>query len=294
MRPIMKFSHLFRFFIKVCSGYGLGKNAFIASMYLRMAKRALPDFVMFKGNKIFLESEDSISFASFGFKSEEYELEIFESEIGSSSVVLDIGASIGLYTLVAARHANEVYSFEPDPINFSNLKRNVEGNLYENVVAINKAVSDKTGESNFLSSSNKSSRSGYYLASNSDNLHNENGIVVEVVALDDFLRDKANEIDVIKMDIEGAELQAMMGMRKLIGSKKELRLFMEFNPYALSRRGADIHSLLDLLSDLDFYLFYIDETNKVKKPVSRERLLSYAENRREGRYINLLCIRKTM
>jgi FkbM family methyltransferase len=288
----MIISYLFRFLTRVLAGNGLGRNAFIANTYIRMAKKALPDFILFKENKIFLESENSLNLASFGFKSEEYELLLFESEVSASSVVLDIGASIGLYTLIAAKYANKVYSFEPDPVTFLNLKKNVEGNYYENVVLVNKAVSDRNGESKFFSSSNKSTRDSNHLVSDYDN-ENEKFIMVELVALDDFFNDKTKRIDVIKMDIEGTEFEAIRGMKKLVVANKKLKLFLEFNPYALSRQGVDISSLLDLLSDLNFCLYYIDELNKIKKPVDKDWLLSFAQNKREGHYINLLGIRNT-
>jgi FkbM family methyltransferase len=283
-------SSLFRFVTRVLAGYGLGKNPFIAFIYIQIAKKALPKFIIFRGNKIFLESENAINFASLGYKREEYELQLFESEMDRSSTVLDIGASIGLYTLIAAKFADKVYSFEPDPVTFLNLKKNIEGNLYQNVTLVNKAVSNNNGKSKFFSPSNKTSRDGNYLVSNYENVA-EKCIIVDQVALDDFFKDKINKIDVIKMDIEGTEFEALKGMKKLFIDNKELKMFFEFSPYALTRQGVDISLFLDLLSDLNFCLYYIDEFNKRKTPVSREWLLSFAENKKRGRYINLLGIR---
>jgi FkbM family methyltransferase len=289
----MIINRLFRFFVKRLAGYGLGKFSLIANIYFRVAKKAMPKYILFKDNKIFLESENSIYFATVGYGSEEYELSLFESEILASSVVLDIGASIGLYTLTAAKYAYKVYSFEPDPLTFANLKKNVEGNFYRNIITINKAVSDRNGESQFFSSSTKKSRASNYLIKDNDNTHDES-IKVELVALDNFFKDKNEKIDIIKMDIEGAEFEAVRGMRNLIRANKDLKLFLEFNPHALIRQGTDLSSFLDYLYNLEFSFHHIDEYNRTKKAVSKEWLLSFAKNKKEGHLINLLAIRNTI
>jgi FkbM family methyltransferase len=283
----MVLSSFFRIATKILSGYGLGRNKLFARLYFGLGKRLLPEFIMFNGNKIFLDSENSINLAACGYKSEDYALSLFEAEIETGSVVLDIGANIGLYTLAAAKYAGKVYSFEPDPITFPNLKKNVEGNFYENVVIINKAVSDRRGRMQFSSSSGKSSRGGNHLVSNLDDTNAE-FVLVDTIALDDFFKDTTLKIDVIKMDIEGAEFQALRGMKNLILATKHMKLFMEFNPHALNRQAVNIPSFLDYLDSLKFALYYIDERNKIKKPVAKEWLLDYSENKDYGHYINLL------
>jgi FkbM family methyltransferase len=284
-------SRLFKNISKLLSGYGLGRNRVIASIYFNVAKKLLPEYILFRGNKIHLDSENSIQLAIFGYHTEEYELSVFESQIKSNSVVLDIGANIGIYTLVAARHAQKVYSFEPDPANFLNLSKNIESNHYEDVVVkFNKAVSDKTGQAKFSSSSKKTARGGFHLISKEESL-NQECLIVETVALDDFFSDRPNKVDIIKMDIEGSEFEALKGMKNLINANKKVRLFLEFNPYALNRAGAGIVSLLDYLFSLGFELHRLDEIDKSNKPVNKEWLVEFAKNKDKGRYINLLGVK---
>jgi tRNA G37 N-methylase Trm5 len=68
------------------------------------------------------------------------------SHIRSSDIVVDAGANIGIFTLLAARKAKLVIAVEPDPENFEYLKRNVRLNRAENVVLVNKALSNYVGE----------------------------------------------------------------------------------------------------------------------------------------------------
>ncbi len=62
-------------------------------------------------------------------------------------VVLDLGANIGYFTLLFARQVGDsghVYAFEPGPLSFLLLKKNIAANAYRNITPINKAVSDKS------------------------------------------------------------------------------------------------------------------------------------------------------
>ena len=124
-------SRLFKTMSRLLSGHQLGSNRVVAKLYINTAKALLPDHIVYRGSKILLDAPNSLGLSVYGRYSEEFELSIFEAEICDRSVVLDIGANIGLYTLVAARHAYRVYSFEPDLVSFTNLKRNVEANNYK-------------------------------------------------------------------------------------------------------------------------------------------------------------------
>lgn len=74
--------------------------------------------------------------------------EVFLSHVMPGDVVLDIGAHIGYYTVLAARsvgNEGRVIAFEPDPQNYSLLVKNVAKNGYRNVTAVQKAVSWNSG-----------------------------------------------------------------------------------------------------------------------------------------------------
>jgi tRNA G37 N-methylase Trm5 len=101
-----------------------------------------------QGHKMYLDSKESLDLSIYGVY-EEYETDLIKKEIDRGDVVLDLGANIGYYTLLFAKKVGDegrVYAFEPDPTNFSLLKKNVEINGYRNVVLIQKAVSNKNGK----------------------------------------------------------------------------------------------------------------------------------------------------
>ena len=291
----MVMPYLFKILSRLLSGHGLGRSSFLANAYLKVAKMLLPDVIVFRGNKIYLDSPDAMSLSVFGRYSEEYELSLFESVIDNTSVVLDIGANIGLYTLTAAKHGDKVYSFEPDPLNFSNLKKNIEANGYKNVVAVNKAVFDRSGTAHF------SSYSKYPL--DRGNLHliteheeaNQKHKTIDTISLDTFFSDKPKKIDIVKMDIEGSEFEALKGMKNIINANKNMKFFIEFNPYVLSRHNTDLDSFVGYLFSIFSEVYHVDVSNKTKRPIDNEWLAHFAKkwksSEKKGHFINLLGIR---
>ena len=106
-----------------------------------------------QGNKIYVNTNDKSISARLLMEGriEKYETELFKKIVKKGMVVVDIGANIGYYTLIAAKLVGEngiVYSFEPEPNSHKFLCKNVEINNYTNVVPIKKAVSNKNGEVN--------------------------------------------------------------------------------------------------------------------------------------------------
>lgn len=133
-------------------------------------------------------------------------------------VTLDIGAHIGFYSLLAA-HANpegEVYAFEPMPVTFERLERNVELNRLKNVHCIRKAVGDAPGEADIFFEGDLSS--GATLSKEIKSLiPSLNKIVVPVITLDSFIEEQGLEhLDLVKIDTETTEEQVLRGMSRAL------------------------------------------------------------------------------
>ncbi|MEK9138975.1 MAG: FkbM family methyltransferase, partial [Bacteroidota bacterium] len=127
-------------------------------------------------------------------------------------VFLDIGANVGNYTLTLCRSAKHIYAFEASKKNVEILTRAVGlvGNI-NNVTILHNAVSSTSDEivRLFLSEDASGNHSQFL----GDTGRSEN---VATLSLDDFvLRFDAEEIAVIKMDIEGAEFLAIEGGKRL-------------------------------------------------------------------------------
>lgn len=165
--------------------------------------------------------------------------EMFKEVVKEGDVVVDLGANMGYFTLLAARligRKGKVYAFEPEPINYGVLTKNIELNGYNWVIPIQKAVSNKAGIARLYISPEDT---GHNTLTQYDGRY-DNGrefVEVETVALDEFFKDKEHQIDVIKMDIEGAEMLALSGMDRAIRENKNLRMFVEFFPTAIREMG---------------------------------------------------------
>ncbi|MDA9920083.1 FkbM family methyltransferase [bacterium] len=114
--------------------------------------------------------------------------------------VADIGANIGLHSIILSRCGYNVTSYEPDPIHFKILKQNLKLNEIKNAKLINAAVSDKDGFSIFVRVIGNSTSS--HLEGSKDNAYGDlEKFEVKTIHIDSVFKD----IDFIKMDVEGAE-----------------------------------------------------------------------------------------
>jgi FkbM family methyltransferase len=139
-------------------------------------------------------------------------------QVESGDVVIDAGAYIGLFTLSVARKARKVIAIEPDPRNFSILQTNVALARLKNVKLVNKALWCKRGKVKFYVSEQSSSSSIFGERQG----QTQHVINVETTTLDDIVAEEhLSRIDFLKMDIEGAEIEALQGaVRTLKNTRK--------------------------------------------------------------------------
>jgi len=125
--------------------------------------------------------------------------------LNPSSVFYDIGANVGYYSLVAARKCQSIFAFEPLPANFDYLKRHIAINQLQNCTAVEAAVIDHEGTVAF--SEGNSTCGGA--------IREAGALLVRAVRLDVFI-ERAPAPDVMKIDVEGAELRALCGAKRLL------------------------------------------------------------------------------
>ncbi|MEL6767825.1 MAG: FkbM family methyltransferase [Pseudomonadota bacterium] len=187
-------------------------------------------FVMLSTN------DDLVAMAHFWHGAEAWEpmsLGIWRGWVGEGAQVLDVGAFSGLYSLVAAAASPgvAVFAVEAARRTYGRLLSNIQANGFEGRVrAVNRAAADGPGEATF-----KRFR-GENILGIGDSLLAKDGMDVlseeervETVAIDALLEAEGFVPDMVKIDVEGAEVMALSGMDTLL-SEARPRLLIEVMP----------------------------------------------------------------
>ena len=245
------------------------------------------NFIEMQGSKMYVNVFDPdlsmrSTFRAYAINKvhEESTTALFCKTVKEGDVVIDLGANIGYFTLLAAKlvgKKGKVYAFEPEPRNYQYLIRNIQLNGYENVVALQKAVADKHGRVKLFICPYDT---GHHTIQKYDGIQayrpdfvNEKQEFVEVeqVRLDDFLGGKTTKINVIKMDVEGAEMLALAGMEQLIRGNKNLIMFIEFFPLLIKEMGQSPEKLVRrLLEDFHFRMYVVGHDYSMRDRVPCE------------------------
>lgn len=148
-------------------------------------------------------------------------------QLHSGDVFYDVGANVGFFSLIAARRVGSkgsVYSFEPVAENIAAISKNAEINLLENVKRFDVAVGRKCGnEELLLTEWNGGATLSTSLVKTSQPVSRRN---VRVVALDDFIKEEELRAPtLVKIDVEGSELDVVQGMSGTIAKSKPVLLY---------------------------------------------------------------------
>jgi FkbM family methyltransferase len=153
---------------------------------------------------------------------------------GSGGLMVDVGANLGYFSLLwaAARPGNRVIAFEASPRNLPLLRENIARNGLEDHVQIAAVAAGRArGTLAFdLGPADQTGWGGFSSGPSSD------GVTVEVVRLDEYLRD-APEIALLKIDIEGADTWALMGCERLLRARKVKEIWFEANLPRMTQLG---------------------------------------------------------
>ncbi|MFH1162127.1 MAG: FkbM family methyltransferase [Candidatus Jorgensenbacteria bacterium] len=179
-----------------------------------------------------------------------------------NDVAIDVGANIGIHTLLMARSVNPgmVYAIEPSP-EIKRLELNVRENHCKNVVVVPHAFSSKTGKQLlYLPPDVNRGGASFY--------HPEFGqsMEVETVTLDDFARaEKLTRLDFIKIDVEGDECGVLEGGRESIEKFRPFVLF-EYSPPHWGYSGRKFEDVKDFFAPLRYEFVWVDAINVLAKP----------------------------
>ena len=286
---------VFRWLCRFVWGKGLAKLPLARRAYSFLYSITMPpnQIVLgeFEGQKMYFDTNDKHGMTAqlfLGGLYEKYETNLFKRVVSEGMTVVDLGANIGYYTLLLAKlvgRGGKVFAFEPDPDNFSLLLKNVEANGYDNVIPVRKAVSNKTGATKlFLCRENKGDHRIY------DSHDGRESITVDVTTLDTFFENEQYPIDLIKCDIQGAEMAALQGMTEIVLKNGSLKILIEFWPKVLQSFGFSPLEFLNKLTKYGFTLYTITSREPWIKPVGVNEVVKMCKGEE---FLNLFCQKST-
>jgi len=218
----------------------------------------------------------------------------FKEIIKPGMIVIDIGANIGYYSLVASMLVGKngkVIAFEPELKNYAKLCKNIKFSKYSNIIPINKALSDKDGKIKLFINKNDASDHRTYNPAG-----NRNAIEINAAMLDTFLsqKDYGCKVDFIKIDVQGFESFVLKGMNQIIKKNPNLKIITEFWPNGLREAGSSPKKFLEDLEKYGFKFFEIRKRKINKQSISLKKLLSKCKVKQKKDsmfYTDILCKR---
>jgi len=217
----------------------------------------------FYGVKLKLHLKNDVDKRLFLYGFEKDIIRCFRKLIKKDDVVLDIGANIGIYSLIASESIGKIgriYAFEPANIAYSSLLYNIKLNRIDNIYPIKAGVSDHSGRAIF----NICHDDAYNSLGEAPLKQIIKSETIDLMSIDDFVINyKIAKVNVIKVDTEGAEYLVFKGAHKTLNKHKPI-LFFEHNPIVTKGFSNSTHDLIELIRFHGYELFEIKNGNLVR------------------------------
>lgn len=190
------------------------------------------------------------------------ETKLLTSLVAKNATILDVGANIGYYSIMLAKHASVgmVYSFEPSSREHDLLLKNISINALQNIKPFKQALGAKVGtEKLFIDELN------YGANSLLETSHTRQFEQVNVSTIDEIIqREGATTVNLIKIDVEGWEYEVLKGAQKVIEQFRPLIFFESWKSYK-QKYSTEMTPELYFLSGLSYYFtsFYNNRLHKI-------------------------------
>jgi FkbM family methyltransferase len=174
----------------------------------------------------------------------------------SGGIFVDVGANFGWYSMlfsICAGPNGRVIAIEPEPGNLQLLRRNIAENASKNVTVVAAGVGASAGsaELSLIDAANP----GKHSMRTGESSYAQ--VAIEIKTLDAILENTFGEIELLKMDIEGFEVDALLGAGATLARTK--RVMIEFSPKFIRACGRDPHQFLAIFDENNFKPFLMQD-----------------------------------
>jgi len=217
---------------------------------------------------------------------EENELSFLKRYLRKGDIFFDIGANIGLFSLLASNvveDEGEIYAFEPTPETFKRLDANIELNNFTNIKSHQFAFSNEIGELPFHISTDGSDAFNSF--ARVKKLENGDTISVKTITVDHFIQTEnipIADIKLVKIDVEGWEMNVFKGAVDFLSHPDAPALMVEFTDANAIAAGTSCGKIFDFIKSFGYNWYtYKRKNNK----------LIFEEKRELYPYMNLIAIK---
>lgn len=200
------------------------------------------------------------------------ETEVLRRQVRPGDVVYDVGANVGYFTLLASKlvgPSGQVIAFEPNPATLVRLRHHLELNGATNVTVVPVGLADRDGQAEFHSVAGGNSGASA-LRPLDDSLVTR----IELARLDRLVDELDLRLpDLVKLDVEGAELLALRGMESTLRRAPRVQVLVEITDKFLRQTAGSEAELLELLASVDLDL--VGEVSRHIKVDDRGRPFQY-------------------
>ena len=225
--------------------------------------KIIPEKIKTNTSIIYLNPNDPvISGALFFGVYEKSETKFLKDICLEGKKVIDIGANVGYYSALTSDAVGPegiVLAIEPDPESFKYLLKTIQASKFKNIRPFLKAASDHNDILPlFISKDNRGDNRLYQTNQKRDYIN------VKTIRLDDLIiENEIDQIDLIKIDVQGYEPKVIRGMQKIITSSKKIILLTEFWPKGIIDAGENPYEFLEMLRNFGFLLYELNKKGKL-------------------------------
>lgn len=197
-----------------------------------------PRWANYKGYEIYLNPADDVSRDIYlGNEPEPAVFQCMRDNITEGDLVIDIGGFVGSHMIEARKLCGSdglVIVFEPHPRNSRYLRKTIDKNSFENIDVEQKAVADTNSTRDLFENISSGDPSGSSVREVRSNEVATDIYTVETVTLPSFMESRCiEEVDFLKMDIEGGEYEAIKGMEPVLSHIN--KMLIEIHPLSRSK-----------------------------------------------------------
>lgn len=232
-------------------------------------------------SKLYFDTFELIGFEMYWCGGYEKEVTwIYEHIINSNYICLDIGANIGVHTIILCEKSQHVHAFEPHPIFRKKLKDNLELNNFVNVTIHSSGVSNYVGTATLHAPPPEMNNKSATICDINDELTEK--IEIEITELDK-IEDKTSRFQFMKIDCDGSDAAIILGGKNILQKYKPIILFEDMS-WFLSKDLRDGNKIAnqyanayDFLRSIEYDIYGIRNKYLVRlegRPIGYENVLA--------------------